>query len=359
MNNNYLRLLFVIDGLGYGGKERQLAEIIKYLQNHGNFEIGVITFNKIFRHYTDYIRNSVSFFKELSKRPTRLEPILTMWKCFLEFKPDIVHTWDTISSLYSYLPTKTFRAILIDGSIRDAGIDKSWHYYFKRYFIKRADFVISNSYAGLKYYKVQGNVLYNAIDYNRFIHLYESNEFNIIKVANFTDRKDHQTFIKAAISLVKANIVENVYLVGDGPNKKKYVDLLRKDCGSIYNRFHFLGAISNVEDYIAKCKIGILCSTIEYGEGVSNSLLEYMAAGLVPISTDIGGTSEIIEDTKNGFLIKPQDSERIVELVKILRDDTLLFNNISKKAMSTIKENFSYEINMESLVKIYSDICTK
>lgn len=65
-----IKILYIIDGLHCGGKERQLVEIIKYFPKT-KFRTGVITFNKN-KHYTEFVKNDVDYFIELKKRPARL-----------------------------------------------------------------------------------------------------------------------------------------------------------------------------------------------------------------------------------------------------------------------------------------------
>lgn len=348
-----IRVLFITDGLSGGGKERQLVEILKFFDKK-KYEIAVLTFNRN-QHYTETVKKITNYYY-LRKRPTRLEPLFSIWRVFLEFKPDIIHTWDSLSSFYSYLPTRYYRAKLIDGSIRDSGIEKGWQYHFKRFFLKRADLVVSNSKIGLSTYRVNGKVIYNAINTDRFLPIENNNEFNIIKVANFTDYKDHETYIKAAIKLVKLKIVDNVYLAGSGTHEKKHVDFINNHSENISSKFHFLGSINNVEKYLSKCKVGVLCSTKKFSEGISNSVLEYMAAGLVPIVTDIGGSSEIIDNGKNGFLIKHGGVNEIIDRIKIIKENPSVQKNLSYSAKQTIKSKFNYKKNIKLLLKEYQEL---
>jgi glycosyltransferase involved in cell wall biosynthesis len=348
------RILYVTDGLAAGGKERQLLELIKNLDKK-EFVCGVITFNSN-QHYSAQVKDSCARYWELKKRPTRLEPLISIWKCFRKFKPDIVHTWDSLSSFYAFLPCKVFNIPLIDGSIRDAGIDKGREFYFKRFFLKRADRVISNSYAGLKKYKIAGWVIYNAIDISRFLQNVKTEEFNIIMTANFTDYKDHDAFLKAAIDLMKNRIVDQVYLLGDGPSRQKYIDWVENNYPSFSAKIHFPGAVYNVEEYLATCRIGVLCSTERFSEGISNSVLEYMAAGLVPLMTDTGAAREILKDGVNGFLFAPGDWQRIVNIIKQLKADRLKKEIIVQSAKKTITENFDLKTNLSKYTSIYREL---
>jgi glycosyltransferase involved in cell wall biosynthesis len=349
-----IRILYVTSGLASGGKERQLIEVIKNLDK-GIFTIGTIVLNKKQQyskealHYSDY-------YWELKRRPSRFEPLFSIWKCFRELKPDIIHTWDSLSSFYAYIPSRFYRIPFIDGSIRDAGVDKCLNYYFKKFFLKRANLIIANSLAGLKAYKIKGNVIYNGINATRFLPKVNSNEFNLIMTANFSKYKDHFTFLKAAIRLIKNDVVDQVFLLGDGPKKVKYIKWMEDECSEIRGKFHFLGNVKDVEKYLALCNVGILCSTTKYSEGISNSVLEYMAAGIIPIVTNIGGSSEIIENGINGYLIRPGDINEIINLVKNIKIINSLQERLIMNARTTIEEKFSMKKNLGLLTSIYKSL---
>jgi len=347
--------LYVIDCLNAGGKERQLVEILKNLDKN-KFKIGVITLNKN-QFYTETVKKLTEYFCELDKYHNKVKPLFNIRKCFNEFKPDIVHTFDSLSSFYSYRVSKKYNSIFINGSIQDAGIEKGLEYKFKRYYLKKSDLVISNSHKGLDVYKVKGKVLYNAIDMNRFKEKNNSgNKFNIITVANFSEYKDYDTFFIAAIKLAQENIVDNIYIIGSGPNEEKYKKLVQNSDDKIISKFKFLGRKSNVEHYLSMCDVGILCSTSEFGEGISNSILEYMASGLIAVSTNIGATKEIIIDGYNGFLVNEKDFEKIYELVKYVKNNGIKIKEIKDNALSTIRNKFGYEKCIDELTGIYSDL---
>jgi len=64
------------------------------------------------------------------------------------------------------------------------------------------------------------------------------------------------------------------------------------------------GFVEDTPSLLAKSHIGLLLSNAY--EGLSNSIMEYMAAGIPVIATNTGGNSELITHGKNGFLINRQ-----------------------------------------------------
>jgi glycosyltransferase involved in cell wall biosynthesis len=345
-----IKLLFCIDGLRNGGKERQLLELMKGLAN-SEFQCGVVTFNPQ-QFYAAQVKQLTDHFWEIDKT-TKLKPFWQLKKIFQQFNPALVHSWDSLSSFYCYPLIKRKKLIFIEGSIRDTGVDKGWHYYFKRFFLTRANEVISNSKLGLEAYRVAGRVIYNAIDPQRFLPQQPNPQFNIIKTANFTDFKDHTTFMRAAIDLINKNIIDLAYLAGSGPHLAACRKLAEAQTDSIRDRIIFLGNVAHIEPYLQQCRIGVLCSTKKYGEGISNAILEYMAGGLVPVATDIGATSEIIRHHYNGCLFPAEDSQRLTELITALKNNPELFQSLTKQAAYTIQQQFNYQKNIERFIDIY------
>lgn len=350
-----INVLFISDGLREGGKERQLFEIIRLIDKK-RFRIGVITFNQN-QHYSSEIKNLAEYFAFVPKRPTRLEPFILLWKKVKDFNPQIIYVWDSLSALYSILPAKVLKIKFINGSIRDAGIEKGIDYFVKRLLLIKSDLIISNSAAGLQYYGVKGQVIYNLIDINRFRFPAEvKKQFNVAMVASFSDYKDYKTFIDASAILLERGVIDRVFLVGEGKHKEKYMRYVENSIADFKQYFHFTGLIRNVEEILMSCSVGVLCSTSIHGEGVSNSVLEYMAAGLVPIATDVGGSREIITHGLNGFLISEGGKDEIVNIITELKMEKGKMISISKEARNTINQKFSHLENIKKIEKLFSAV---
>jgi glycosyltransferase involved in cell wall biosynthesis len=69
---------------------------------------------------------------------------------------------------------------------------------------------------------------------------------------------------------------------------------------------HFLGSRTDVPRLLMASDIGVLSS---HSEGLSNAVIEYMAAGLPVVCTDVGGNPELIKDDVNGYVVPVSDSE--------------------------------------------------
>jgi glycosyltransferase involved in cell wall biosynthesis len=352
-----LKIVFSIDTLNAGGKERQLIETLKAFSSDNVFEVSVVVFNHDC-FYAEEANKYASHFFEIDKS-NKFRALLKFRKVLGHIQPDIVHTWDFFSSIFSNALKPFFSYKVIDGSIRDSGVDIGSSKKLRKFFLNRANIVISNSFAGLNYYGVKGDVIYNAIDSDRFSPSQSEVENVMAMVANFTDYKDHHTFIMAATELIERDIIEEAWLIGDGPHLATWTQYVQEKLPNLQSRIKFLGRINNVEEVLKGVRYGVLCSTLKYSEGVSNSLLEYLAQGVIAIATDIGGSGEIIKHGINGFLVSPKGSQEIVAIIEEISEDLERQKLIIKAGKETIANKFSVEINLERLKTIYKDVTQK
>ncbi|MCK7593985.1 glycosyltransferase [Pseudomarimonas salicorniae] len=91
-------------------------------------------------------------------------------------------------------------------------------------------------------------------------------------------------------------------LVGGGPEEA----VLRAQAErlGIGQSLEWVGPSQDVPRHLAEADAGILASRTE---GLSNTLLEYMAAGLPVVATRISGSEDFVEPGRNGWLCAPGD----------------------------------------------------
>jgi glycosyltransferase involved in cell wall biosynthesis len=164
------------------------------------------------------------------------------------------------------------------------------------------------------------------------------------------------SYFRVVKELLGLNLIDKAYAVGSG----KYLCKYQKEIGADENlrdKIIFTGNIENIESFLSSISIGFLFSTEEYGEGISNSVLEYMASGVIPIVSDIGASSEIIENGVDGFLVNKYDKIAIAEIVSKLRKDEQYRNQIIENAKKKISGRFGMNRNIKQLEDIYTRIC--
>lgn len=129
-------------------------------------------------------------------------------------------------------------------------------------------------------------------------------------------------------------------IVGDGPYKP---DLQRMAQAVGKENIRFLGR-KNQSEIVAILASSDIFVNPSYSEGLPVSVLEAGAVGLPIIATDVGGTSEIIEDGKTGFLIQPKDNKALREKICLLIENEQLREDFAKNVRQVIDKNFSWDI---------------
>lgn len=115
-------------------------------------------------------------------------------------------------------------------------------------------------------------------------------------------------------------------------------------------RFKYLDN-NKVFEYYRSADAIILPSLLE---GISISLLESMACSKIVIATRVGGNPEIIKNNKNGYLIKSEDVNSIVKIIKKIRKADGLA--IEKEARKTVEKYFRNSIMFINYFKIFKKI---
>jgi glycosyltransferase involved in cell wall biosynthesis len=361
-----MKILFFIGSLWAGGKERRLVELLSYLKENTNYNMLVVLRRKEIAFPSFYKLNIPCRVLTDSFKKGEKKLHFRFYKICKEYKPDIIHTWGSMPAFVSLLAVILQRIPHINSQISDAPIKKKWSI---QNIINRTNFnfstiILANSYAGLKAYKTENRksrVIYNGINLNRFINLIDKqlirNKYNlftsysVIMVASFYYTKDYDLFIEIAKKInCKRNDV-SFLAIGNGMHferiKKRVLD------EQIHN-FVFTGEIDFVESLVNIADIGILLST--NGEGISNSILEYMALGKVVIANNLGGTKEIVKHGVNGYLIKNESTEEIADLISNLLDDKEKRLKMGEAGKKLVYESFTIDKMGKEFEKIYKDV---
>ena len=318
-----MKILFFIDGLVAGGKERRLIELMKGLKKVPDIDFELVIMNEDI-HYKEVFDMGVKIHSIIRKTKKDLPAFRIFYRICKDYKPDIVHCWDSMTAIYS-IPACIFLNIkLVNGMIVDSPEKQNLsnkHWLRARLAFPFSNVIVGNSKSGLKAYRAssrKGVVIYNGFNFDRLKHVRSKEimrkqlkvhpEATIIgMVGAFTELKDYKTFYAAA-QLLLSRISNLVFLcIGQGTESKESRDFIDKE-----NREHFrlLGRKSDVESYINAMDIAVLST---YTEGISNFILESMAIEKPVVSTAGGGTNEILLDNETGFLVEPVNPEQMAE----------------------------------------------
>lgn len=152
-------------------------------------------------------------------------------------------------------------------------------------------------------------------------------------VANLRPIKDITTFLRAA-QLVKSELPHARFIiVGDGSEKNNLIKFSREL--GISEDVRFIGNRRDITTILSLLDVAVLSS---YFESCSNSIIEYLAAGLPIVCTDVGDCREAVEDGVNGFIVPIADYTVMAnQIIKIFKGQLTKFN-ISKHSKKVMKK---------------------
>ncbi|MGQ9576949.1 MAG: glycosyltransferase [Thermoguttaceae bacterium] len=167
------------------------------------------------------------------------------------------------------------------------------------------------------------------------------------KVANLRPVKGPDVFVRAAAIISRSHPEVRFQLVGTGD--EAIVRRLAQACG-IGDQFELLGHVSDIPSFLSTLDVAVLTS---YSEGLSNSLLEYMAAGRPIVATAVGGNVELIEDGVHGLLVPPGDPAAVAAAVERLLGDPALAARLAAAARTRARHQFTAEAMVHSHESFY------
>ncbi len=366
-----MRILFFIESLRCGGKERRLLELIQYLKENTGYEmILVLTENKIQYPHINELGVPI---KVIKRKYLKRDPILfyRFYKLCNEVKPDIIHTWGSMLAFYS-LPFVIIKNIPhINSHITNVPLHRKksgFQYLITNLGFKFSDIILANSYSGLKSYGVSGKkcrVIYNGIRLDRFSNLADKeivkNKFNIrtpfavIMVATYAKNKNYNQLIDVAEFLSEKRSDITFIGIGDTEIDPAEFERIKQRAEKLTNVLIY-PKINEVESLVNACDIGVLFT---YSEGISNAILEYMACGKPVIANAAGGTTEIITNNNTGFLLTNETVEDIARMIVGLVDNENRRNKIGQNAKLHIEKHFAVDRLGQEFCKLYTEVAGK
>jgi glycosyltransferase involved in cell wall biosynthesis len=88
-------------------------------------------------------------------------------------------------------------------------------------------------------------------------------------------------------------------------------------------------------------------------EGLSNVILEAMAAGLPVIATRVGGNPELVQDGRTGLLVPAKDEAALAHAIACLLDDPQAARKFGEAARETIIREFSISRLLNQTEELY------
>jgi len=361
-----MKILFLIDSMRSGGKERQLAELLKSLHHRENLSCELVIMSHEL-HYREILDLGIPIHYFIRKSKKDISIFSQLYSLCSRNRPDIIHVWDSMTAVYA-IPTVVLLGIkFVNNMIQNAPDSLKM---FGRNNLRSkltfpfSDVVLANSNAGLRSYRSplkKSRTIYNGFDFGRIANVIVKQKMTtklnidgghiIGMVASFTETKDYETFISAGIRLLDNRHDITFIAVGDGPTLQRHKSMIPPQHKM---RFKFLGKQEDIESIVNIFDIGVLAT---HTEGISNSIMEYMALGKPVVATGGGGIIEIVVDEVTGFVLPPKSSSAMAEKIEYLLNNPERAKLMGRAGLERIKKDFSIEKMTVEMLSLYNKLC--
>ena len=298
---------------------------------------------------------------------------LIMARFFRQEKPDIVHTHSWGGGSYSgILGAKLANVPVIINGEHGTFYLKPHQVFLQRILALMCNDILSVSHSLKFRLKTEVNispnrvtVIPNGVDVEIFHGNYNSSSaktklysdeaksnFIIGCIGSIKPQKNQIMLINAVRRLKSNNSMKNikVLFVGDGPDRKKLEQVINGT--NLRNHIEFLGRRNDIHLILASIDILVSTSLSKF-EGMSNVVLEAMSSGVPVIATNSVGTSELIKDGINGFLIESKDISKLAEKIKLLSKNRPLLKRMAQNGRKIILEKYTIEKMISSYEYTY------
>jgi glycosyltransferase involved in cell wall biosynthesis len=163
--------------------------------------------------------------------------------------------------------------------------------------------------------------------------------------------KDHPMFLRAA-ARVRASVPDAGFAIAGEGELMESLRELAVQLG-IQDDVFFIGRCDNVADLLFASDVGVLSSK---AEGFANAILEYMAAGLPVVATDVGGAREAIAEGETGYTVVSGDDERMAARIIELLNEPKRARAMGERGKLIAAEKFSCDLHLQNTLELYDEL---
>lgn len=335
------KIVFYIGNLARGGAERVVVNLSEYLKACG-YRITIVTKERASVEYpvpegvdrvlADITGDEItrSRIRNFCRRVSKLRGI---WK---KEKPDLIVSFikkNNLMAIASSLGLKVpVLVTIVSASFREyPGVFKP----IANLLFPLADGVIAQTPEERDYFKKRVRkktiILPNAMHPDFIGPVYQgARENEIVAVGRIDENKNQKMLVEAFEPMADKYPEIKVMIYGDGEARERLQKFICEK--GLENRIFLPGHQADIKSRIKKARIFVLTSRVE---GIPNAMMEAMALGLVPVSTDFGGggAKQLIHDGEDGFLIPIDDAAALTQKLELLLSDGALEERMRQKAV--------------------------
>lgn len=202
----------------------------------------------------------------------------------------------------------------------------------------------------------------NGVDLQRFVGPFdrdrvrrelgiESDQVLCLTLGRLSDDKGIPYLLECAKLIKPQRGAVRFVIAGRGPLEEKLVAMSREL--GLEGTVRFIGFRDDVPDLVSAADMLVVAST---SEGCPIVILEAMAAGCPTVCTRVGGSPELVENGRTGFVVEPRQPDQLARAVLHLADQPGERIEMGRRARHLAFERFTIERMVRDFESVYMDL---
>lgn len=171
----------------------------------------------------------------------------------------------------------------------------------------------------------------------------------LLCVGEFSERKNQAMLLRAFSGIVKKKVSVKLLLAGDGKLLLTCKQLVKKL--KIEDNVIFCGQVDKVSTLYCVADIVVSASI---SEGLPFNILEALHYGIPVVASNVKGHVDLIANHVNGLLFDLESESELESCLRLLIDDTKLYNNI--KSHVSLQNEYYIDRVQQEILGLYSTI---
>lgn len=225
-----------------------------------------------------------------------------------------------------------------------------WINRFFEFSFEKADKIVYISKQAMLHSPISNKTyIYNGVpDIEKFSPKIHKDKINIVCIGSMNGRKGQDIIIDSVHFLDKNTINRiHVYFVGSGTKESELKESVTKY--NLNDSFSFLGNRNDVDKILTEMDILILPSI---SEGLPMTIIEALRQGLYILTTDTGGTSEMIGEGF-GEIITRNPLDLSIKISEVINKQKL-----TTRSSILAREHYENNFRLETMIKKYEEVLT-
>jgi glycosyltransferase involved in cell wall biosynthesis len=341
-----VRVLRVIARMNVGGPALQITGIMRKIPRSDINQLLVTGYcDEDEIDYLDLHRDEISFvrIKGFGRSVNLLQDIISFFRIrnvMRDFDPDIVHTHTakagllgrlaSLSLAQSHIRIHTFHGHLLWGYF--SGFKLRVYILIERLLARFTTVIVA----------VGDQVKTDLVS----AKIGNANSYRVIPAG--LEINEGLEYKEIATELIERGHVFRILLAGDGPLLKE----LQNSAAALNLPIYFFGWLKDISPILA---VSDICISTSENEGTPTSLIQAQMSGLPVVATDVGSTSQVVEEGVTGFCAR-YSSNTFSNRIEDLMTDSRLYSTMAKSARKRATKSFSLDRLAKDHLNLYQEM---